>query len=126
MERAPYVALAVGILTALVAGIAIAEGMVLSVDTAPVAMVAGVLVGAILGGLTLVALADRSTPDVARHVATGLLLFGAIGLVIFLGASTANVSNSTSLVVGVVVGGIVGFGVFYYLRENAQRQVTAI
>lgn len=126
MERAPYVALAVGILTALVAGIVVAEGMVLSVDSVPVGMVTGVLVGAVLGGLALIALADRSTPDVARHVATGSLLFGAIALVIFLGASTANVANATSIVVGVVVGAIVGFGVFYYLREQSSRQVTAI
>lgn len=126
MERAPYIALVVGILTVLAAGTAIAQGMVLSIDTVPVAMVTGVLVGAVVGGIVLVGLADRSTPDVARHVATGSLLFGAVGLVIFLGASTANVSNGASLVAGVVVGGVVGFGVFYWLRENAQRQVTAI
>lgn len=126
MAQASYLALAAGVLTALVAGIAIAQEIVLSISSFPVAMLAGVLVGAVVGGLLLVFTAGRSTPDLHRHLATSSTLFGVIALAIFVGASSADVANATSMIAGVAVGAVVALGVLFWLRENSSRQVNAV
>lgn len=126
MQRAFTLAVVAGVVALVAVAAAVAGGMVLSVDSAPVSLATGVFAGALVGAIALLLTADRSTPDVYRHAATGLGLFGTTALGIFLGASTAGVANTTAMAVGAVVGAVLGVGVFYRLRENASRQVTAI
>lgn len=126
MERAPYFAVAAGLVVTLAVGLAIAEGVVLSVSSMPVSMLAGLLAGSLAFGVVLIATAGRRTPTVQRQLALAAAILGVVGLVVFLGASSMNVSNAISMAAGLGVGGLLALATFLYLRHQDSDQVKAV
>lgn len=125
-SQAPYVAVAVGVVTTLAVAVAVLEGIVLSIDSVPVGIAIGVLAGLALGGLVLFVAAGGREGVGQRRVGVGAALFGAVGLVVYFAAGLANLEGLTALAVGVAVGAVAGLGAYAWLRERDSRQVQAV
>jgi hypothetical protein len=125
-SQATSVGLALGVLTTLVAVVAIVQGIVLSVESLPVAAAAGILAGALVGGIATIFVGGSALDPVPHRTAVAATLLGAIALVLFLGISSAGIANTTALLVGVGVGGVVAIGSYLYLRDRDAQNVKAV
>jgi len=120
------VGLIVGVLAALAVGAAVAQGVVLSVESLPVAAAAGLLVGILLGALATVLIGGSDLAPGTRRVAVAATVFAVVALALFLGISSAGIANVTALLAGVGVAAIVGIGSYVYLRDQDAQQVQAV
>jgi len=125
-SQAPSVGLIVGVLAALAVGAAVAQGVVLSVESLPVAAAAGLLVGILLGALATVLIGGGDLAPGTRRVAVAATVFAVVALALFLGISSAGIANVTALLAGVGVAAIVGIGSYVYLRDQDAQQVQAV
>jgi len=125
-SQAPSVGLIVGVLAALAVGAAVAQGVVLSVESLPVAAAAGLLVGILLGALATVLIGGSDLAPGTRRVAVAATVFAVVALALFLGISSAGIANVTALLAGVGVAAIVGIGSYVYLRDQDAQQVQAV
>lgn len=124
--QAAYAAVAVGVVTTLAVGFAVLEGVVLSIDSLPVAAGIGVLAGLALGGAVLFVAAGGREGIGRRRVGIGAALFGVVGLLVFFAAGLANLEGMTALAVAVAVGAVAGIGAYAWLREQDSRKVQAV
>lgn len=126
--RSVFLALVAGIATTLLAGAAVTEALLPTIEfSAIVGLPVGIAAGLLVGALVLVGLAGRNTPPVHRHAATavgvcGLVVLGVFAIAVF----AAGVGALVGIAAGGVVGMIVGAGVFVWLQQGDSRNVHAV
>lgn len=120
------VAVVAGVVTTAAVGAAVAEGVVLSIESVFLAVATGVLAGLGVGAVVLLVAAGDQVRPGKRHVAIGAGLFAWIALALFLVVSSVGVENEMALLAGVAVGAVVGIGVYVYIRDQDSRRVQAV
>jgi hypothetical protein len=124
-SQAPTVGALAGVATALLVAGAVETGLILSVESLPVAVSIGVLAGLGIGAVALLAVADR-VESRTRHRSVAAGLFAWIALVLVLAVSSVGIANTTALLAGVAVGALVAIGSYVWLRQQDSGRVRAV